>query len=66
MKLEVEDFAQEDVMYQYKFFINYSFTKILFGFTYEKQFAFCVYLIWFKFGVGLMEDAKGFGIWREG
>lgn len=53
-------------MHQYKFFINYSFTKISFGFTYEKQFAFCVYFLWLKFGIGLMKDARGFGIWREG
>jgi len=52
-------------MGQYKFFINYNFTVISLGFTYEKKFAFCIYLLWFKFGVGLHPSAKGFGIWRE-
>lgn len=65
MKLEDEDFEQEGVMYQCKFFINYNFKSILFGFTYQKEFAFCIYLLWFKFGIGLMEDARGFDIWRE-
>ena len=51
-------------MGQYKFFINYNFTVISFGFTYEKNFAFCVYFLWFTFGIGLDPCAKGFGIWR--
>lgn len=51
-------------MGQYKFFINYNFTSMLFGFTYEKQFAFCIYILFFKFGIGLSNGAKGFGIWK--
>lgn len=52
-------------MGQYKVFINYSFTKFLIGFDYQKNFSFCLHLLWFKFGIGLTKGAKGFGFWKE-
>lgn len=51
-------------MEQYRFFINYNFAGMLLGFTYDKHSAFCLYILWFRFGIGLMKGAKGFGIWR--
>jgi hypothetical protein len=52
-------------MGQYKFSITYRFTVISFGFIYEKNFAFCVYFLWFKFCVGLTQGASGFGVWKD-
>lgn len=50
-------------MGQYKFYINYSF-RFLFGFDYEKNYYFQIYLGPLVFGLGLTPEASGFGVWR--
>jgi hypothetical protein len=51
-------------MNQYKFFINYLWTRFCFGILYEKGFSFIVYIGFFKLGIGFTETAEGFGIWK--
>jgi hypothetical protein len=51
-------------MGQYKYYINYSFTRCLFGIEYDKGFSFELHLLFITLGVGLTNDARGFGIWK--
>lgn len=52
-------------MGQTKFYINYGFTRILLGIDYVKHDSFQIHLLFITFGIGLMDGAKGFGIWKN-
>lgn len=51
-------------MGQKKFYINYGFSRFGLGFCWDKGVSFEIYLLFFTFGVGLLNSAKGFGVWN--
>lgn len=51
-------------MGQYKYYIKYSFTRLMFGLEYDKRISFELHLLFFTFGIGLTHNASGFGIWK--
>jgi hypothetical protein len=51
-------------MSQSRLYINYTFTKLLFGISYEKNCCFELWLGFIKIGIGLSETAHGFDCWK--
>lgn len=51
-------------MGQYKFYIRYNWSSLLFGFTYNKRYEFEIHLLFFTFGKDFAKGAKGFGIYK--
>lgn len=51
-------------MGQKRLYINWSLARLMMGIEYKKGYYFEMHFLFVKVGIGLTDQAEGFGVWR--